>query len=410
MYSTTIQDRFFGLIYRSPKRSNIDRGVMIRIHTVSAVIALKRFAVSIAYVVANAARFGGICRIDRNNRNANTLCPVSNKGTKLLERPLTHSFAKFFTFIGRPKTYAGQVLEGYAIASDSSNRNDFFCDCVIYNGSRSSFAPGKPFQEFFSSLRAFALNRTAYLLFLFSIIVEFFGVKRFPRAYRTYVNKAKIATDKFLNILNIIFRNLAGLKQVKFAFLKDKIGLSFNVGDVCGVVTNVMNLKPSPDRPYRSNIAFVTENPAVIRNAAQRLKGSFCFPVQFVSIADFRYATHNDLCRKIESTLNRVVAFRVNLELVKYPLAKSSVRNSITGCIGFFNSSQKRISLILVWQKLYLQGQFHLANIQTCFIYLKIFKTNGRFLSYKWDIAESEDSYTTDELYTLFIEQNKSNT
>jgi hypothetical protein len=359
MYSTTIQDRFFRLIYGSPKRSNMDSGVMIRVHTVCAVVTCKRFAVSIADVLANAARFGRVSGVDRNHRNASTSGLVGDKGSKLVEGPPAHCFTKFLSFVCRPKPDAGQILEGNTFGFSLCNRNDLFSDAVMNDSSRPTFTPAKPFQEFLCSLRAFALNRTAYFLFLFPIIVDFFGVKGFSGADCTNIQQTKVTAHKVLHVFHLFLRHLTGLEQVAFALLKDKIGLSLNVRKILSVVTDVRDFEATGNRPNGGYRTTVGKYPTIIGDASQGSKRSLSLPVQLAGVANLGNAAYNYLSGQMKRGLDQVIAFFVDLELVEYSLFESGLSNGIAGAVGLFKGSQEGVRLDLIRQEFYLQCQLH---------------------------------------------------
>src|SRR5690606_12918409 len=127
--------------------------------------------------------------------------------TQLIKRPLPNSCSKLFTFFQRRKSDAFQIFQSNSFVFFFSNLNNLFCNRVVNDGSGCSFSATKPFQEFFASSCAFALNGASYFLSFFSIILKFFRVKFFAIAKGCKRYQTKITTDKFLNVFYFFFGN-----------------------------------------------------------------------------------------------------------------------------------------------------------------------------------------------------------
>ena len=169
MQSTAIHTRLFRQIYDCPQRSNIYTGVYVRIHIVSAVIAFKYFSFSIPYVVALIASFACVSWINQNNRHTIKNSFVGYVLTQLIKRPLANHCSKFLTFFQRRKTDAFKVFQSNSFVFFFGKLNNLFCYRVVDNRSCGTFSTRKPFQEFFTSPCAFALNGASYFLpFFFS--------------------------------------------------------------------------------------------------------------------------------------------------------------------------------------------------------------------------------------------------
>ncbi len=180
-----------------------------------------------------------------------------------------------------------------------------------------------------------------------------------------------MATDKTFNIFNIFFGNFNGLKKIEFTFLVNQVRFTFNVRQIVSIMANKFHpLQSAIHRPQRNTIFSIRKDASIISNCAKYAKFSFNFPVKFVSISNFRDATHYHLSRKIKTILYSVIGFVMEFILVVNFLGKSGIRNFIAGGIRFLQSIFERSTLFLCRQKFYLQRQFHNAKIRNNFIYL----------------------------------------
>ncbi len=214
MYRTTIHIRFFRRIYCRPKRSDIDTGIKISIHIVSAVIAFKYLPFPIAYMVAIAASFACISWFYQNNRNSTQGSFVGNVLSQLIKRPLSNSCSKLFTFFQRRKSDTFQIFQSNSFIFFFCNLNNLFSNRVVNYRSCCTFSTTKPFQEFFTCSCAFALNGASYFLSFFSIILKFFRVKFFSITKGCQRHQTKITTDKLLNVFYMTERKTHSSRSV----------------------------------------------------------------------------------------------------------------------------------------------------------------------------------------------------
>ena len=373
MQSTAIHTQLFGLIYGSPQRSNIERCVYISVHIVSAVIAFKYLSFSIAYVVAVTASLACISWVNKNNLNTIKNSFVGNILTQLIERPLTNSCSKLFAFFKRRKADAFKVFNSNSFIFFFSNLNNLFGNRVVDNRSGGAFFATKPFQEFFTSPCAFALNGASYFLSFFSIILEFFRVKFFTITKCCNRNQTKIHSDKFLNVFYFFFGNFNSLEKVKLTFLEYQIRFAFYIGKVVSVMAYKKDFQPAIDSPKRNNIIrLVSHNPAVITNTTKWSKCSFSFLIKFVGISNFSNTSYQYLTAKFKSSLVSVIYFVMEFKIIENTLLPSHLRNGIANSISFLHRFEKQVSLFVSRQKFYFQSEFHEAKIQNNFTYQKI--------------------------------------
>src|SRR5690606_10870506 len=135
-----------------------------------------------------------------------------------------------------------------------SRFNNRFCNSVINYGSVSLFLARKPFQKFTRTSCAFALNRTANLLPMFTVFVK--PISRMLNTVRSGYNRGytKITTDKLFYIFHIFFGNVNSLKKIKLTLLVNQISFSFDVRNIVGIVANKINLLSTTNTPQRNNV------------------------------------------------------------------------------------------------------------------------------------------------------------
>lgn len=142
-----------------------------------------------------------------------------------------------------------------------------------------------------------------------------------------------MATNKFLYILNSFFGNFYGLKQVKIAFAKYKVCLSFNIRKIRLVVANKVHRLTTSNTPNRHFTLLVRKYSTIISNRPKWTKNSLNLFINLVSIGNFANTSYKHLRTKFRSLLNFVVNFIVNFELIKNPGAKSYTRNRVTSSV-----------------------------------------------------------------------------
>lgn len=127
----------------------------------------------------------------------------------------------------------------------------------------------------------------------------------------------KMITDKFLDVINILFRNINGLEKVEFLFLVNQIRFAFNIRQIIRIVADKLNLLPTSNTPQRNNvIRLIGHYPTVIGNTPKMSESTFGFLVKFVGIGNLCNRTYQALGRKFKRCLVRVVNFMMELKIV----------------------------------------------------------------------------------------------
>lgn len=368
MHRTTIHIASFRIVYGNPQQRDIFGSVFVRIHNINfafVVDTLKNLVFSFSDMETRRASLGSVARFYGNQFNAIQSRFVSKEGTQLTKRPTTKFCSKLFVSPFGSKTDISQVLNGNAFTLFFSRLYNAFCNSVIEYGSRCSFLAREPFQKPFGTSCAFALNRTTNLLSVFPIGINPVGRMFNPIRCNDNISKTEVHTDKTFNIVNILFGNINGLKQIKLTFFVNQISLALNVRQIRRIMANKVNLLPSTDTPQGNDvIRLVSHNPSIISNAPKWSKNTFSFLIKFVSICNFCNRANQHLRRKFKCRLVDVVNFVMEFEIVKDTFSPSDIRNSVADRISFPNGFEKQFSLFSSWKKFDFQRQFHTPNIQ----------------------------------------------
>lgn len=193
-----------------------------------------------------------------------------------------------------------------------------------------------------------------------------------------YLDMIKIHTDKFLDVINILFRNINGLEKVEFLFLVNQIRFAFNIRQIIRIVADKLNLLPTSNTPQRNNvIRLIGHYPTVIGNTPKMSESTFVFLVKFVGIGNLCNRTYQALGRKFKRCLVMVVNFMMELKIVKYTFRPSNFRNSITNSICSLDSLKEQIRLFFIRKKFDFQRQFHNTKLVQFSDIRKYFLTKG---------------------------------
>lgn len=371
-----IHSRFFGCVYRYPKQRDIFSGIKICINSIYFTICVGAFKHLIGSFPNVFTAMAGLTRIPWVNcYNFHTIKQplVFNVLSKHREIPFTKFSPKLLISSFTCKSNSGKVFNGNSLTLLFGRLNNRFCNRVINYGSVSLFFARKPFQKFSRTSCAFALNRTPNPLPMFTIFVK--SISRMLNTIRSYnyIIQAKVATNKFLNILNIFFGNINGLKKVKLAFFINQISFPFDVRNIVRIMANKVNFLSATDTPQGNNIvSFISHYPTIISNATKWSKSAFGFLIQLISIGNFGYLPNKHLGRKVKRSFVRMICAMVQFKIIENLLLPSNVRNGITNSVGFLHRIEKQVSLFIGRQKFYFQCEFHDTNIQIIFLYRKI--------------------------------------
>ena len=368
----------FGRIYSDTPCRNVVGSIYICISNITAIYTGKLLAFSKRVffrsdMFAHATSLTCISGRDNNQFNAIKQRLVSQKLTKLVKTPTIQFCLLCLTLWLCSKSNFTQIFNSNALVFLFGFNHYLFANCMVINQNEPAFSTTKPFQEFFSSFSAFALNACSYFRIFFTNFFKLFRIIISAIRKNGNVCLSKIHTDKFLNLFNIFFWNINGLKKVKLPFLVNQICFTFNVRQVVSIMANKGNFNPATDSPKGNNIVrLVGHNPTVITYTSKWSKFSFSFLVKFVSIGNFCNTSYKNLTAKFKRSFIGVVNFVMKFKIIENTLFPSHIRNGITNSISLLHRFEKQISLFISRQKFYFQCKFHEAKILNNFIYQKI--------------------------------------
>ena len=167
-----VHSGFFTLIYGRAKQSNIFRCVIISIDSIYFTVcisAFKHFVCSFTNMFTFITRLTCISRINGNNFYSIKRSFIFNLFTKVGEIPFTKFGFKLFIPSFRSKSNVCQIFKRNAFVLFFSRLDNRFCNSMINNTGSCSFFTRKPFQKFFTTFSAFALNRTTNFLPMFTL-------------------------------------------------------------------------------------------------------------------------------------------------------------------------------------------------------------------------------------------------
>ena len=362
MQSRAKHIRPFGMVYNHPQLGDVSGGINVSVRDVTTVCAAKVFAFSITEMFAHATGLARIVRVNHNQWDTGKMGLVFKKRTKLAERPRV-MFPSLSFSDRRSVSNSSQVLNCNALLFDFGLTYNVLCYRVIGDSGMSVFFTGEPFQELFSSFRAFALNGSTHLELFVSNSVQIIRTKVRSIGKRGYVRDPKINTNKLFNVGNFFFGNLNSLKQVKLTFSGNKISFPLDIGNVLGIVADKWHLQSATHRPDRNRIFFIRKNAIIIGDCTQRFKVAFTFLVKFIGIGNLGDAPDKHLGRQSRASFEAMVHKAMKFKLIECLFTPRNIRNFITDLVASLDSFQERCSLFICRQELYLQRKFHALNI-----------------------------------------------
>lgn len=371
-----IHSRFFSVVYSTPKRSDVNGSVIIRIQNINFTVLICTFKDLVsAFTNMLTTRTGlrSVTRFYDNQFNTIKQRLIFKEVPQLPKIPTSEFSSKLFVSAFRRKTNIGKVFNRNSFALFLSGLYKGFANSMVQNGSRCSFSATKAFQEAFSPFRPFALNRTANRLSFFSVLV--YPISRMFNTIRSRCQsyQTKIHTHKTFHVINIFFGNINGLKKVKLSIFVNQIRFPFDVRQISRIMANKLNLLPATNAPQGNDIVrLVSHDTVIISNASKWSKVTFGFLINLVGIGNLCNRTYQALGRKFKRYLVRVVNFVMEFEVIKDTFRPSNFGNSIANSICFPDSFKEQIRLFISRQKFYFQREFHNANILNIFTHQKI--------------------------------------
>jgi hypothetical protein len=148
MDSAAGQDRFFGLVYNSPQRPQIDAAVEVSVHFEAAVPASRNLTPPLTGMVAVRKSLRSVGRVYTGDLHTGKRPLILDKLPQLAEGPAAQLLSEPFVPLPlRGEADMGQLPGGYPFSLGLGAGDNGLADGVVDDGSSRSFSR-KPFQQF----------------------------------------------------------------------------------------------------------------------------------------------------------------------------------------------------------------------------------------------------------------------
>jgi hypothetical protein len=367
------------MVYGHPQQGYVLGGVNVAVKHSIAVATSKFFTLPVAYMLTHMAGLTCICRWHLHQLNTTQQTFITQKFPELAKTPFANLASEFLAFLLSRTTDSFEIFNSNSFALHPGNSYNLFADGVIDDGSRSPLPSRKPFQNTFGVLCAFGLKRTPYFLSFFPIGCKFYRIKFFAVTKGGYFHQAHVNAEIFFRISDFFCRYLYALREEKLPFTIKQVSFTFDAVKVSRVVADKRYFEPASNRPNGNDvIRVISQDAAIITDTSKRFENALDLFIQLVSISDLADASDNDLTAEISSTPNSVVRKAVKFKLLKSFFLPGNIRNQVTSLIGFLDGLKEQCGLLIIRQKFYFQGKFHLLKILTYLVNKKIKKLAGR--------------------------------
>ena len=395
VHSTAIQYRFFGLVYDSPQRPQIDAAVKVCIDFEAAVPASENLASPLTYVMAVRTGKRTVGRVYNNYLHTRKVGFVLDKPAQLPKGPSAQLPSEAFVPSPlRGGADMGQLFDGDPFSLRFGPCHNRLADGVIDEGSSRSFSARKPFHQppaipsagtAGTCSCAFALNRTPYScsfipvgIYPFSLVCDMIGSDGNivdapgPEAVADHA-----ASDTLFHHLPFSLRDICRLIQVKLPFPEDKVRFPLDIGEPRRVKAMIRDADPAGGGPDGDAvacpiyIAHIAEYPGVICDGTQRAKpdlgqlvfgrlsGLFDSLVRFISIGNLAHAADRDLGRKPGRGPGLVITKVMKPDLIKAFGLPCYGAYAVAKGIGLLHGLKQLVGLFGIRAQLYFQDQFH---------------------------------------------------
>ena len=266
-----------------------------------------------------------------------------------------------------PTTNASQFFDGDSLVGALSLFDNALADYMICMASKTAFFARQFFETTTAGLRTFGLKFGTQFAMAKTNIFRRLSLIGFSIAINRDIDNAHINSKKAVNVAWFWRFHLASSKQIELAVNQAQVGLAslplqqFQLA----LSTDKRKAQTTIDRPYTYFFLVnePTQNPSIVGNAAAWLESAFAAFVEFVSIGNFAYCTHDHLSGQVSGFTNKDVNQLVQVELGERATFPSNLTDFVAGCIGGFQSGKQ--GLVLLWRclKFDLGGKFHRLSI-----------------------------------------------
>lgn len=333
------------------------------------------FPVGLLHMPASIAPLAGVVGIDKDHRNADHLRFVGNKLAQLEKRPVAVPRPLICALDPRPRTDALEVFQSNRPVRAFGSLNNALRNYVVGIGLKPALFAGNLFQFAACRLRALALQSRPQSSIAGSVFLNLRTGVDVPTTVRSQIDNAEVNSQNAFNILFGWVGDVAGGKQVKLAFVKNKIAFALPKSKVSKLATTSRkrDVNATVHRPDRDRlpVRVPSQNAVVIREGSVRLERPFGLPVKFVGVCDFGNRPNNDLRRKSGLFPDGRVNKFVKVELTEGFIFPGYIADPVTGVIRSFERFFQRLILVVIRVELYFRRQFHRDSIAHKFFFVK---------------------------------------
>jgi CHAT domain len=161
-----------------------------------------------------------------------------------------------------------------------------------------------------------------------------------------------------------LFNYIHSGKQVPFALAVNQIGftLSGSEQNLLSLTTNKWNLLSAGDRPNRTVVLTIAQNPVVKSNRTVLMKCPLSLVVKLIGVSYFSDYSHGELSGNIELVAKSRISELVDVKLAESFMLPRYARAFIGRCVGSFNRLFQQGSLFFSRIQLQSYRQFHGTN------------------------------------------------
>ena len=327
--------------------------------------ALRR---TIGFIDMPTARTGARCvaRINQNDRHANQLGLVFDKGAQLVERPAMQRCPLWLPSL-YPRADALQIFEGDSLCGALSLCNDAFGNDVVRVGGKALFFARQLAEAAARRLRAFGLQLAPQLTMAVAHTLDRLALVDCACAINGDIGNAQVNAQEAVNVGRVRRFDLAGGKEIKLTVNQAKVGLAALPLQQFQLPVSRQE-GDSQATTSRPNANFLlrqkpTQDARIIGNAAMWLEGTLAFLVQLVGIGNLADRPYHHLGSQLILRANHCVDQLLKAKLVEGAMLPSDTADFVARSIGRLKRFKEVFMLFGVGNQLHFGSQFHVSSV-----------------------------------------------
>ena len=315
---------------------------------------------------AHAAPFRGVAWIDEHDGNASHARLVSDKGSKLRERPIVKLCPVLASGLNT-RAYTLEFLKSHGCVQALRLANERLRNAMVCVFLKPGLFPGKLLETAFCRLRPLSLQARlapgelgSYTLNIGPGVAGSITVKR-------QIHNAKIDAKHVFNANLFRVRHVTDASKIPLALNAHQIDLALTVGEqgALAFAADEGNLDAARERPDRNGVtAHKAKNPVIVRLGRVLSKTTLALPVELVGVGNLGNAADRGLGGKLEAFPAFRIGQLMQRELLKLGGFPSLCGKPIASLIATFKRLAKSLFLLSRWQQLDVCNQLHGSYIE----------------------------------------------